>query len=238
MMRRISYFILGFVWLGNLLFVSQALAENKPFSIGIRIGLFTPLDAQIKGFRIVYFESTGAQEGVTVSGFGTGPDVNLHFNYDFSNWGLMLAGGFRLLQENKIDLNHIYGRDMFENRLNIFPITLSSVYKIKIPDSRTIPYLGLGLGIYFAEWETKHWTWRDEVLTRYWLKGSAKPLGIHFLTGFNAFIYHDVFLNCEFRYSLIEGDWKIKDVDRNTQTEYQRLNIGGASINLGLGYSF
>lgn len=238
MIKRISFLCIGLILLLLTFFVSPLQAKNNPFSIGIRIGPFTPLDALIKGNRTVYFDSTGAQEGVVVSGFGTGPEVNLIFNYDISNWGLLLDGGFRLLQKNKIGLSHIFGQDTFENRLNIFPITLSAVYKIGLPDAKTIPYLGLGLGIYIAEWETKHWMWRDEVFSRTWQKGSARPLGVNFLGGFNAFLYRNLYLNGELRYSLIEGTWKITDQDTKEQIEYQSLNIGGVSINLGLGYSF
>jgi hypothetical protein len=238
MLKQTSCLSLAFVLLLSPLCIPQILAKENPFSIGIRVGSFTPLDAQIKGNRIIYFDSTGAQEGVIVSGFGTGPEVNLILNYDISNWGLMLDGGFRLLQKNKIGLNHTNGRDEYENRLNIFPITLSAVYRVNIADARTIPYLGLGLGLYTAQWETKHGMWRDEVFSRTWQKGSAKPLGVNFLDGFNAYVYRDIYFNGELRYSLIEGTWKITDQDTKEQIEYQSLNIGGVSINLGLGYSF
>ena len=238
MLKRSSCLFLSFVLLLSPLFISQVLAKDKPFSIGIRIGPFTPLDAQIKGNRIILFDSTGAQDGAIVSGFGTGPEMSLLLNYDFSNWGLMLDGGFRLLQKNKIALNHINGRDEYENRLNIIPITLSAVYKIELTDAKTIPYLGLGLGIYITEWETKHWMWRGEVFSRNWQKGSANPLGVNFLAGLNAFIFQGVYFNGELRYGWIEGTWKITDQDTKEQVEYQGLNIGGVSINLGLGYNF
>ncbi len=150
-----------------------------------------------------------------------------------------MESGPRLLRSNKLDVTYALGNESYKNRLNIFPITLSSIYKISIPNSKTIPYLGVGIGVYISKWEEKHVQSIVSpflITTSTWLKGSLNPIGVHFLSGFNSLIYYDIFLNCELRYSFIEGNWKIKDVGDNVETEFRGLNIGGVSLKIGLGY--
>ena len=235
-MAKRVFFKIGTYFLMVIVFVPIVSAQGKPFTIGMSIGPFIPQDWQIQGYTAIYFDSEGSPTGALVSGFGPGVDLSLYGSYNFSNnWGLMIKASGRLLQKRKLDMAFTTGNDYFENRLNIFPITLSLKHQISVTNSKISPYLGLGLGIYISDWEQKHY---PEGAERTWLKGSSTTLGVHFLTGFDCPLYHDILFDCELRYSYAEGEWKIKDVDRNTETEFRNLNIGGVSLNIGLGYRF
>lgn len=235
-MSKRMIFKIGIYFLLIIVFSQGVFAKEKPFTVGMSVGPFIPQDWQIQGFTAVYFDSAGSPTGAVVSGFGNGVDLSLYGSYYFTNnWGLMLEASARLLQKRKLDMSFTTGKDYFENRLNIVPITLSLIHKISDVNSKISPYLGLGLGVYISDWEQKHYPEGEE---RTWLKGSSTNLGVHFLTGFNCPLYHDILFDCELRYSYVEGDWKIKEVDRNTETEFRNLNIGGVSLNIGLGYRF
>lgn len=235
-MGKRMVFIMGIGFLLVTVFIPGVLAQEQPFTVGMRIGPFIPQDWQIQGYTAIYYNSEGSPTGATVLGFGNGVDLGFYGSYYSPyNWGLMLEASGRLLLKKKLDMAFTTGKDYYENRLIIFPITLSLTHKISVSNSKITPYLGIGTGVYISEWEQKHY---PEGAERTWLKGSSNIIGVHFLTGFNCPLYYDILFDCELRYSYAETDLKIKDVDKNTETELKNLNIGGVSLKLGLGFRF
>jgi len=240
-MAKRTVFTIGIGFFLVIILAPGVFAQEKPFTAGIRIGAFIPQNWQIQGYGAVYYNSDGSPTGVNFSGFGNGIDFSLHCSYYFSNWGLMLETGGRTLLKRKIDIDIAPdGRNQFyENRLIIFPITLSLIHKISVPDSKVTPVLGTGFGVYISEWEQKHYYENvGGTLVQEYLKGSSIPIGIHCLIGCYYPLYDNLLFDCECRYSYAESDWKIKDDERNTETKFIGLNTGGVSLRLGLSFRF
>lgn len=236
-MKKIRMFYsIGLSFFLIQLFVSAAFAQDKKFQVGIQIGSFVPQNYQIQGLYQINY-SNGSPVNSFVSGFGTGTCLNVSAFYYFSDWGINLKSGIRLFQKHKLDMAFAPNgnRDYYENNLNIFPITLSLVNRLFVPNSSFTAYYGLGMGILIAKWEQKHFPAGSD---RTWLKGSATPVDFHFLTGLDFPLYQDLLFNGEIEYSYAPSDWKIKNVDSNDITEFKNLNIGGIAIKLGLAYRF
>jgi len=62
--------------------------------------------------------------------------------------------------------------------------------------------------------------------------------GLHFLAGLHLPFYHDLVLDGQFRYSYVVGNATIRDDDTGEEISYQELNLGGLSLQVGLGYRF
>lgn len=220
-----------------LLSVQDNTAQDKKFDVGIQNGFFLPSDSYIRGYQIVTYVN-GSPTNIVCSGFGTGAILNLYAKYLFSNsTGLMLETGVNLFTQNKIELAlaPIGETDMYENKLTIFPIQLSLLHNINIAESKFIPYLGAGVGVYISEMEQKHY---PENATRTWLKSNKVPVGVLFISGFSFPIYHDLMINFQFTYNYASADWKIENVDNDSEFEFKNLNIGGTSLKLGIGFRF
>lgn len=218
---------------------SVAFAEEKQFAAGVWVGSFIPQNWQIQGQQSVYYDATGEATSANVWGFGSGNDLILYGIYYFSDWGLRLEFGARLLQKRKLDIDFPTRSEEYENRLNIIPVSLTLLYRIKISNTKINPYLGIGPSIYFASWEQKFT--RQVVglpFERTWLKDSSSPIGVHLLAGLEYPIFKSLFLGCEIKYSYVEGSWELEDQDTDEVTEIKNLNIGGTSIRLGLNYKF
>ena len=216
-------------------------AQEKPYSIGITLGTFIPQDWKIQGLMSVDYDSSGQAINTTVMGFGNGVDLMIYGTYYFTDWGIRLETGPRLLQEHLLDV--IINQDSVyydENRLNIIPVTLTMFHKIQLPDTKIIPYIGIGSGVYFSSWEQKYYIYYPDPqpFTRNWDKGSRKLMGVHFLTGLDFLIYSKLYFSGDLKYCYVSGDLKIRDVDSGSVMEVKNLNIGGTSLRVGLNFKF
>ena len=231
--KRLFSLVPGFLLVQ--LFVTVAYAGDKKFQVGIQLGPFIPQDYMVQGSSQITYSGSALQYAV-VNGFGYGNDLNLSVVYYFSDWGINLKSGARLLK-NKLEvaLPPNGDKDYFENTLTIIPVTLSLIDRLKLSDSKFVPYIGMGAGVLIAHWEEKHY---PENQTRLWLKGSANPVDFHFLAGFTFPIYYDLLFNGEIEYSYAPADWKIKNVDTTDEVEMKNLNIGGVALKLGLAFRF
>lgn len=214
-------------------------AGEGQFSVGFLIGPFIPQDWQIQGLETATysFAQDVASEAV-VTGFGNGIDFAISGCYYGADWGLELEVGGRVLIRRKLVVDFAISSEYFENRLIVFPITLSFIHRITIPGSKVIPYLGAGAGVYISDWEQKFFQEGLDVFEREWLKGSANPVGIHFMAGFQRSFYNKLYFDAELRYSYVENDWELEDVDTREKTYPYDLNTGGTSLKLGLGHQF
>ncbi len=236
-MKKVFVIVIMGVFSISIGFVPEVFAQKKLFTVGIRSGQFHPTSSQIQGTEQVAYNAGGSPTSVTVSGFGDGADIGIYGKYLFAdNLGLMFETGVIILKRKiSMALAPSGDIDRYENTLTAFPITVSLVHDIPLADSTIVPYLGFGAGIYISKWEEKD---SPAAGSRTWKKGTATPVGMHFLAGFNFPAYRGVLFDCEFRYRQINGNWKIKNVDTNIVDEFRDLNTGGISIRLGLSYKF
>jgi outer membrane protein W len=235
-MRAKFYIVIfGLCFLATPILNFTVNAQGKNWKIGIQSGLFIPQEWSIRGMQQIAY-TNGNPVSIMVNGFGQGGDINLIGAYYFSDWGIMAKAGVRLLK-NDLDMSLAPNgdHDVYENHLTIFPVTLDLVRKISSPGVKVTPYFAFGLGIYYSEWEQKHF---PEGGTRVWTKGNASPLGINVCGGLDYAFYHDLMLNFEVGYCYIPSDLKIKNVDTNDQIEMRNLNLGGVTFNLGLAFRF
>lgn len=234
-MKTIGNFILTFAFI--FVIIPNSLAQDKKFNIGIQSGLITPSNSVIEGFHTINY-TNGSPVDLYCTGFGTGAIINVYAKYIFSNnTGLMLEGGVNLFTKNSNELALAPNGeiDMYENKLTIFPVQISLVHNFIITESKFIPYMGAGFGVYISEMEQKHF---PENAPRTWLKANKIPVGVHFLSGFSFPIYHDLMFNFQFTYNYAAADWKIQDVDSDAEIEFKNLKIGGVSLKLGIGFRF
>lgn len=180
----------------------------------------------------------GSPTNIFVTGFGNGVILNLYTKYYFKDHtGVMLECGLNVLQGNKLDLALAPSgeRDMYENSLIILPIDLCLIHRWKFTDTKFSPFTGAGFGIYISDWVQKHY---PENSDRTWLQGKENLFGLKFFTGFDFPIYNDLIFNFQFDYNYAATDWTITNADTDQETVYKKLNTGGVSLKLGLGFKF
>lgn len=235
-MRTNSYSII----LGACILMAPALthtasAQEKNWKIGLQSGIFIPQDWSVRGMQQISY-TQGSPTSIFVTGFGQGGDITLSGTYYYSDWGIMLKAGVRLLK-NDLDMSLAPDgqHDMYENHLTLFPVTINLVRRMRLSESKVTPYFGFGLGAYYTEWEQKHF---PEGGTRVWTKGNSVPIGINICGGLDYAFYHDIIVNFEVGYSYTPTNLKIKNVDTNDQIEMRKLNLGGVTFKLGLAFRF
>ncbi len=226
-----------FISLCISLIVSFSFAQDNKLDIGLRTGVFVPSNWMIQGYQTVEYVD-GSPEDISMMGFGNGGILNFYTKYYITDHiGIMLEAGADLLQKNKLELALAPNgeHDMYENSLIIFPVNLSFIHRLTFAETKFSPFTGVGLGVYIAQWEQKHF---PENGNRTWVQGKENPIGIKFFTGFDIPIYHDLIFNFQFDYYYAATDWTITNTDTNEETVYNKLNIGGVSLKLGLGFRF
>lgn len=219
-----------------LLFTAGARAQQKKATIGIRFGTYIPQDWEIQGMFQVNYTSTGSPTSALVSGFGNGSIIMLHGTYFPSDWGVGLEAGVVLMKDRQIDMIFDPGiRNMYENNLTIFPITVSLLHRLGESGRKFQPYAGVGAGIYIGEMELKHF---PEGAQRTWLKGSSNPVEFHFLMGADFPVYYNLLLSGQIKYAVTQSDWKLTNQDNGEVNEMRGLNVGGVELGFGLSYQF
>ncbi len=213
-------------------------AGERQYRFGIQFGPFIPHNWQIQGWTSVWHDQDGSISSGRLEGFGNGIDIILYGQYRFGHWELRFDAGGRLLIKRKLDIITENSETRYENRLIIYPFTLSFIRRTDILNSFFSPYFGIGGGIYFADWEEKYSYSYGNSYGRTWLKGSSAPFGVHFLTGIDYHLWRNLYLQFEYRYSYAELNWELKYEDTDEREEIKNLDIGGTSLKLGLGYSF
>jgi len=213
-------------------------AGDKLYRFGLQIGPFIPNNWQIQGWTSIWRDQDGSITGGNLEGFGNGVDIILYGQYRFRHWELRFDAGGRLLIRRKLDIITETSETRYENRLIIYPFTLSFIRRTDILKTFFSPYFGIGGGIYFADWEEKYSYSSGYSYNRVWLKGSSAPFGVHFLTGIDYDLWWNLCLQFEYRYSYVELNWELKDQDTDEREKIKNLDIGGTSLKLGLGYSF
>ena len=227
--------ILGACFLMVPALIHTANAQKKNWKISLQSGIFIPQDWSVRGMQQISY-SGGSPTSIFVTGFGQGNDITLSATYYYSDWGIMLKAGVRLMN-NDLDMALAPDglHDMYENHLTLFPITLNLVRRMSFPEGKVTPYFAFGFGAYYTEWEQKHF---PEGGTRTWTKGSSVPVGINICSGLDYAFYHDLIVNFEVDYSYILASLKIKNVDTNDEVEMKNLNLGGVTFKLGLAFRF
>jgi opacity protein-like surface antigen len=213
-------------------------AGENLYRFGLQIGPFIPNNWQIQGWTSVWRDRTGSITSGNLEGFGNGIDIILYGQYRFGHWELRFDAGGRLLIRRKLDIVTENSETHYENRLIIYPFTLSFIRRADILNTFFSPYFGIGGGIYFADWEEKYSYSSGSSYRREWLKGSSAPFGVHFLAGIDYDLWRNLYLQFEYRYSYVDSDWELKDQDTDEREKIRDLDIGGTSLKLGLGYSF
>ncbi len=233
-MNKLSRFIIPVLLLLSVSALSAS-ASDGHMRIGIRIGHFAPQDWLIQGPA----ETPGSRQywrgyGGTL-GFGDGIDFGFQAGYYFPRWGLRLGLGARS-NTKEAKLQDLWGTWDYKGKLKVYSIELILIHKLAGDNSSFSPYIGIGPGLYIADWEqeiTGMWSpeWggslRDETAT-----------SISFLAGFDYPLIGNIFLNCELVYEYAESDWELEISDSDRSLELRDLNIGGSSLRLGLGYEF
>jgi len=220
---------------------SAVYSQDKPFTIAVRGGIAVPHHSMLQGWHSVSYDAGGAPMDITISGFGDGGEVVLSVSYtspDGSAWLVEL--GARILN-NKADLNLAPdGKpEVYDNYLNtIFPIAISRVHRFFLEGTRTIPYLGAGVGFYSSHWNTMNEYYSGEILRQTAESTNFTGLGLHGIAGFQRPLYYDIMLETQIKYTWIPSDVRIVDDETGTWITYEGLNIGGVSLTLGLAYSF
>lgn len=213
-------------------------ADENLYRFGLQIGPFIPNNWQIQGWTSAWHGQDGSISSGRIEGFGNGIDLILYGQYRLGHWELRFDAGGRLLIRRKLDVITEYSETRYENRLIIYPFTLSFIRRTDILNAFFSPYFGVGGGIYFADWEEKYSWSTQNSYSRTWLKGSSAPFGVHFLTGIDYDLWRNLYLQFEYRYSYAELNWELKNQDTDEREKIKNLDIGGTSLKLGLGYSF
>jgi len=235
-MRRSAYFF-GLIFL-IVIFISQfAYSDNKPFQVSFQLGPVAAGGWLVQGSQQIEFDASTGFKSANALGFGTGIDLVVAGEYSKSNWGILIDTGVRLHNRRKFKINTSMGKQNFENKLTMVPVTLSYIHKIKTVESRLSSFMGFGTGAYFSWWETKDYLYSD-LFMRDWYKGSDISFGAHFLAGLDFKIYRDFLFKSQYRYTYIQSKWEIEDQDSDDRIDIYDLNIGGTSLRFGVGYDF
>jgi hypothetical protein len=236
-MKRIMHMLIVAVIIFCFVSDNNLYAQGKRTYISLNAGLFIPgNDLVIGGYKTISYDAGGSPDGLLVTGFGIGGNLNLNIHYYFSGIGIRLKSGVTVLrQDEDLGLAPIGDRLAYDNTLDIVPVELSLVYKIDLDNSKVVPYFGTGLGFYYGSMETKR---MPENGQRTWYAGSAISGGLTCYSGIFIPIYFDLLLNLETGYHLALGNWDLEDQDDQTVTRYEGLNTGGISFNIGLAFRF
>ncbi len=236
-MNKLSRFIIPVLLLLSVSALSASASEGR-MRIGIRIGHFAPQDWLIQGPAETPGQPYRWQWYGGSMGFGDGIDFGLQAAYCFPRWGLRLGLGTRSLTREAQIRGQIWEILEYKGELKVYSIELILIHKLAGNNSSFAPYIGIGPGLYIAEWEqetTGGWSpplgesLRDETTT---------PITISFLAGFDYALIGNIFLNGELGYEYAESDWELAISDSDRSLELRDLNIGGTSLRLGLGYEF
>lgn len=215
--------------------------QDKPFTIAVRGGVAVPHHWMLQGWRSVSYEAGGAATGVNISGFGDGGEVVLSVRYTSPGGSAWLVElGARILN-NKANLSLAPdGKpEIYDNYLNtIFPIAVSRVHRFFLEGTRTVPYLGAGVGFYSSHWNTMHEYHVGETLVQTAESTRFTGLGLHGIAGFHRPLYYDIILETQFKYTWIPSNVRLVDDETDKWVTHENLNIGGMSLTLGLAYSF
>jgi hypothetical protein len=237
-MNRLSRFIIPVLLLLSISALSASASEGH-MRIGIRISHFTPQDWLIQGPAETPGQPYSWQWYGGNMGFGGGIDFGLQAAYSFPKWGLRLGLGARsLAKEAKVWEGMMMETWDYDGRLQVYSIEMILIHRLADQNSSFAPYIGVGPGLYFADWEQKMTRERDPDLGAYVWKASSTPIGINFMVGFEYVLIGNVFLNGELGYEYAESDWEFEISDSGRSLEMRDLNIGGTSLRLGLGYEF
>ncbi len=236
-MNRMSRLIIPVLLLLSISALSAS-ASDGHMRIGIRIGHFTPQDWLIQGPAETPGQPYNWQWYGGNMGFGGGIDFGLQAAYSFPKWGLRLGLGARSLTKEAKVRGMIWDTWDYDGRLQVYSIEIILIHRLAGQNSSFAPYIGVGPGLYFADWEQKMTREEDPDLGAYVQKASATPIGINFVVGFEYVLIGNVFLNGELGYEYAESDWELEISDSDRSFELRDLNIGGTSLRLGLGYEF
>lgn len=215
---------------------SAARAQGNKFQAGIQTGTFVPVESQIQGFNEVDY-SNGSPVNAAAGGFGNGSGLSAYGTYFFSSWGVKLTTGIRTF-DNSLTTSLAPNGNTYsdDNKLTVVLVRLTLLDRLTLPNSDFTPYCGMGVGFLNAMWEQEEFP--QPGIARTWLRGSTNMPDWHFVTGFTFPMYHDIIFNGEMEYCFEPANWKIRNVDTGDVTKLNNLNIGGASMKVGLAYQF
>ncbi len=211
--------VIGFIVPLILILAAGLYAQDKPLIIGIRGGVAVPHHWMLQGWRNVSYDAGGAATDVNISGFGDGGEVVLSVSYTSPGGSAWLVElGARILN-NKADLNLAPdGKpEVYDNYLNtIFPVAVSRVHRFFLGGTRTVPYMGAGVGFYSSHWNTMHEYHVGETLYSTAESTKFTGLGLHGIAGFHRPLYYDIMLETQLRYTWIPSNVRIVDDETGT----------------------
>ncbi len=215
--------------------------QDKPFTIAVRGGIAVPHHYMLQGWHSVSYDAGGAPTNINISGFGDGGEVVLSVSYTSPDGSARLVElGARILQR-KVDLSLAPdgNPEIYDHYLNtIFPIAVSRVHRFFLGGTRTVPYMGAGVGFYSSHWNTMNEYHIGDLLVQDAESTKFTGLGLHGIAGFQAPLYYDILLETQFKYTWIPSEVRIVDDETGTWITHEGLNIGGVSLTLGLAYGF
>ncbi len=190
--------------------------------------MFAPLNNQNEE-KYIYFGNSDRTSGSYVIGG--------YLGYYISNFEMRIESGFR--NDHIMTSN---GYQYYKNGLEIIPVDFSIIYHHRNSGSKLMPYFGIGTGVYIATWKAAFVT--GAFLDNYYQRSPRVPLAkyardyaveTHILAGFETPLGSRIFLNSEFRYMRVSGEWRI---DHGVVQDRMDVNLSGISLKFGLGYKF
>lgn len=210
-------------------------AQDKNIFLGIQGGVFVPSNNYIEGYQTIYY-SEGSPVGVLAPGFGYPGDINIRFQYFFTNAGIHFDAGARLAdKEVRMNLAPDGDEEVYQNKLNIFPVELGIAYRFILKNEKAIPYYSAGIGLYYGTMEIQH---EVENGGRDFYKGNAFSIGLYNAIGAYFAIYGDLMLNAEIKFNFASGNWEMEDQDEDAVEKYEKMNTGGTAFKVGLAFRF
>ncbi|MFC1548165.1 hypothetical protein ACFL5M_06525 [Candidatus Neomarinimicrobiota bacterium] len=212
---------------------AQSGTDERSIVIGLRGGAFAPQDHSIQGFEVTTYDVGGSPTSLAISGFGPGGELHLQAGIIHGKtraWMLEIGGRLQRRQ-SEMSLVPDGQWDRYDNEMTAAAVSLCRIHSFPIREIYIVPYMGMGIAAQLIRWETLH---EPEGETRQWNRGESVVPGFQFSAGWKSPIYYDLFLDAQFRYSYCMGKMRIRNEDAGTETEYQKLNLGGFSLLLGL----
>jgi opacity protein-like surface antigen len=206
--------------------------------IGLQIGHFSPQDWVIQerfddGSRIPH----GGYPYYRYGGFGGGIELGFGARYDFDLWGLRLDLARKAMCDDAI-VHDFFSSFDWTGKMTVYSVKFFFIQRFSGGTKGISPYLGVGTGVHFAEFEVN-------ITNRFYLglpptiyEGSSNPLVLSFVAGFDYSLVWKLTLDCEFEYDFAESDWKLDSSVPGLESEIRNLNIGGTTIRVGIGYGF